>query len=138
MDAFDADVLIYAAVPGHPLGSPVRALLAASEPGVPAGIGSTLLLPELLIKPVRTENVGEVQQLTALVARLDLLPCDAATARLAVALGARYALRAADAVHLATAVHARAERFVTNNRKDFPETIGEIAITYPDRLSPPS
>ena len=142
MDAFDADVLIYAAVPGHELGAPVRALLAGpgladrSDPAAPAGVGSTLLLPELLTKPTRTGDDRALDQLIDILARIDLRPCDAATARLAVALGARYALRAADAVHLATAVHAGATRFVTNNRKDFPESISEIAVTYPERLPP--
>jgi hypothetical protein len=36
-------------------------------------------------------------------------------------------------VHLATAVGAGADRFITNNRS-FPQTIAEIAITYPDEL----
>ncbi len=39
-----------------------------------------------------------------------------------------------DAVHLATAVGAGADRFLTNNRSDFPKSIAEIDITYPDEL----
>lgn len=39
--------------------------------------------------------------------------------------------------HLATAVAAGAERFPTNNRRDFPQTITELAITYPDGLPEP-
>jgi predicted nucleic acid-binding protein len=70
MDAFDADVLIYASLPGHPLGQRVRRLF----------------------------------------------------------------LRAADAFHLATAVLAGADRFVTNNRRDFGPSITEIEIVYPDAL----
>ncbi len=61
MDAFDADVLSYAAVAGHPLGS----------------------------------------------------------------------------VHLATAVAAGADRFITNNQRDFPRTITELAVTYPADLGDP-
>ena len=45
MDAFDADVLIYAVVPDHPLGRRVRALFPV-DPGEVAGVGSVLLLPE--------------------------------------------------------------------------------------------
>ncbi len=44
------------------------------------------------------------------------------------------AIRAADAVHLATAVVAGADRFITNNRRDFPKSISEIDITYPEAL----
>lgn len=130
MDAFDADVLIYAAVPGHDLGERVRDLLR----GAGDRVGSTLLLPELLTKPVRNHHDAEVDQLVDILARVELRACDAATARLAVALGARYGLRAADAVHLATAVRAGADRFVTNNRSDFPDSITEIAVTYPETL----
>lgn len=131
MDAFDADVLIYAAAPGHPLGYRVRALFKTSAP---AGIGSALLLPELLSKPLRDGDKDELRALGALLGRLDLQPLDEATARLAAALGASHRLDAPDAVHLATAVAAGADRFLTNNRRDFPEHIAEIAITYPDEL----
>jgi predicted nucleic acid-binding protein len=137
MDAFDADVLIYAAVADHPLGTRVRALFRA-EPaegmGIVAGIGSVLLLPELLTKPLREEATDELAELVALLGRLDLRPVDEATAGLATALGAAYRLRAADAVHLATAVNAGADRFITNNTADFPKTITEVDITYPDDL----
>ena len=137
MDAFDADVLIYAAVPDHELGRRVRALFPV-EPvggsGVVAGIGSVLLLPELLSKPMREQRSDELAELGALLSRLDLRPTDEATAELATALGASYRLRAADAVHLATAVGAGAARFLTNNRTDFPKSIAEIDITYPQEL----
>jgi predicted nucleic acid-binding protein len=126
VDAFDADVLIYAAVPGHELGGRVLALLT-SEPAAPAGVGLTLLLPQLLTK--REEAEDELAALAAILGRLELLPLDEATADLAVALGAAHRLSAADAVHLATAVSAGAERFLTNNRRDFPQAIPEVAIT---------
>ena len=88
MDAFDADVLIYAAVPDHPLGRRVRVLLAA-DPSAPAGVGATLLLPEILAKPLREKAQDELVALTAVLGRLELLPLDEATAELAVALGRR-------------------------------------------------
>jgi predicted nucleic acid-binding protein len=138
VDAFDADVLIYAAVADHPLGTPVRALFP-TEPvegtGIVAGIGSVLLLPELLTKPLREGAVEELDELGALLARLDLRPVDEATAELATVLGAAYRLRAADAVHLATAVNAGADRFITNNAADFPKSISEIDITCPGDLA---
>jgi hypothetical protein len=64
MDCFDADVLIYAAVPGHPLGSRVASLLKTAEPGERAGAGSVLLLPEVLGKPLRDGTPDEVRALT--------------------------------------------------------------------------
>lgn len=141
MDAFDADVLIYATVAEHELGRRVRALFPTDPvetTGAVAGIGSVLLLPELLTKPLRENAVEELAELGALLSRLDLRPTDIATAELATALGASYGLRAADAVHLATAVSAGADRFLTNNKTDFPKTIAEIEIAYPDELPDPA
>ena len=140
MDAFDADVLIYAAVPDHYLGRRVRALFpvqATTTSGAVAGTGSVLLIPELLTKPLRDGAETELEALTALLGRLDLRPVDEAIAQLATALGATHKLRAADAVHLATAVAAGADRFITNNSSDFTKTISEVAITYPDELPEP-
>lgn len=140
MDAFDADVLIYAAVPGHPLGRRVRALFPAeptAETGAVAGIGSVLLIPELLVKPMRDRAESEIEALAVLLARLDLRPADEAVAELAASLGAVHGLRAADAVHLATAVGVGADRFITNNSSDFPKTIAEIDVTYPGDLPEP-
>ena len=58
MDAFDADVLIYAAVDDHPLGRRIKALFA-TEPGSHAGAGS-VLLPEILAKPIRDGHAEEL------------------------------------------------------------------------------
>jgi predicted nucleic acid-binding protein len=139
MDAFDADVLIYATVPEHHLGRRVRALfpVQAESGGACAGIGSVLLIPELLTKSLRDGARTELEALTALLGRLELRPLDEAVAELATALGASHRLRAVDAVHLATAVAAGAERFITNNSSDFAKTISEVAITYPDDLPNP-
>src|SRR5262249_33494666 len=101
---------------------------------MPAGIGSVLLLPELLSKPTREGVEHEATALAAVLARLDLLPVDEATARLAVGLGALYRLRSADAVHLATAVGAGADRFITNNQHHFPKAISEVDVVYPFEL----
>jgi hypothetical protein len=140
VDAFDADVLIYAAAPDHVVGAPVRALFpTGGSPGSggPAGIGSVLLLPQLLSKPLRDGAHDELVALGMLLSRITLLPADQATAELATALGASYGVRANDALHLATAVNAGADRFITNNRSDFPRSISEITITYPEDLSMP-
>ena len=138
MDCFGADALIYAATPGHPLGQRVAALFKKAGPGSMAGAGSVLLLPEVLAKPLRDGTPDEVRALTGLLARLDLRPVDRATAELATALSIRYRLRVSDATHLATAVGLGADRFITNNQRDFPTTITETQITYPASLPDPA
>jgi predicted nucleic acid-binding protein len=48
-------------------------------------------------------------------------------------LAARHRLEPLDAVHLATAVGA--DRFITNNRRDFDRNaVTEIVVTYPEDL----
>jgi len=139
MDAFDSDALIYAATPGHALGQRVAALFSAgSSSQRPVGFGSLLLLPEVLGKPLHDGATDEVRLLAGLLARLELRPLDEATARLAAALAAGYNLKAADAVHLATAVASGAERFITNNSRAFPQSISEIAVVYPADLDNPA
>jgi len=141
VDAFDADVLIYACVPSHELGRRVRTLFPIEAQDPPAlslaGVGSVLLIPEVLSMPLRSRAADELAGLASLLGRLSLLPVDTSTARLATALAASYGLGAVDAVHLATAVNASANRFVTNNVKDFPKSIVEIDITYPTDLADP-
>lgn len=137
MDAFDADVLIYASLEGHPLGERIRRLFtpdAVAVQPVQAGVGSVLLVPEVLSKPQREHADEEVVALTELLARIDLIPVDAEIAEFATSLGARYRLRAPDAVHLATAVAVGADRFITNNTRDFSSNMTEIDIVTPADL----
>lgn len=134
--AFDADVVIYAAAKGHPLGARVAPLLIGDGAETLA-IGSVLLLAEVLTKPMRDDpSSDETKALLSLLSRLELRPLDEPTARLALALAISHGLRAADAAHLATAVAGGADRFLTNNCKDFPRTITEIDIVYPGDLPP--
>jgi predicted nucleic acid-binding protein len=130
MDAFDADVIIYAAVADHRLGRRVIGLFDRSPRASLAGVGSVLLIPEVLSKPLRDGETSEVRILAGLLARLDLRPVDRATADLATALAVKYSLRAADATHLATAVAVGADRFLTNNKRDFSSAIAEVRVTY--------
>ncbi len=136
MDAFDADALIYAVVPDHPLGRRVRRLFSdVSRQHV--GIGSVVLLPEVLARPLRNGTTREVTDLVELLSRLDLRPADPFVAEVATSLAAAHRLRAADAFHLATAIVAGADRFITNNRRDFGPTTSEIEVVYPDALDEP-
>jgi predicted nucleic acid-binding protein len=133
MDSFDADVLIFAAARGHPLGRRVLALFPTAAGGL-AGTGSVLLLPEILGRPLADGDAASVRALSVLLARLDLRPLDSATAELATVLAAKYRIRAADAVHLATAVNLGADRFITHNERDFARSIEELQVTYPEDL----
>ena len=62
---------------------------------------------------------------------------DRATAELATALSSRYRLRTPDATHRGTAVSMGADRFITNNKRDFSTGITEIDIIHPDEPPDP-
>lgn len=96
-----------------------------------------MLIPELLSKLTRMGLQDERKELGLLLGRLELRPMNRATAEIATALAATYGLRAADAVHFATAVETGVEHFITNNREDFKPAITEITITYPEDLPDP-
>lgn len=130
MTALNADVLIYAATEGHPLGERMRSLFEQHI----SLTGSTLFIPELLIKPLRQGDDRKRYMLMAFLARMTLLAPDEPTGYAAAVLGASYGLKALDALLLATAIQAGAERFVTNNRKDFGKKIVELDIVYPAEL----
>ena len=126
MDAFDADVVIYSARRDE-LGFSARRSLASSS----ERIGSVVLLPEVLAKPIRGDFESEYAILTSVLATFDLKAVDHEIADAATTFGAKYRLKAADAIHLATAVIWGAERFHTNNRKDFGPHITEIEVMHP-------
>lgn len=136
MDAFDADIVILAAAE-DPRGAALLAQIQSADPAVAAGVGSVLLIPETLVLsraarvPGDDEDSAEFRRLAEILARLDLHPVTRTIAELAVPLRAKYRLKTADAIHLATAIASGADRFVTNNSKDFKVSITEIEITHP-------
>ena len=135
MIAFGTDVLIYAAIPQHPLGTKVLGLFPADDVrDQQAGVGSMLLVPELMIKPVRENRLGELNQLAWLLSRIELLDVDQDIADLAVVVGAKLRLKAPDALHLATAMYAGADQFLTNNSRDFDAAFDGIEIIFPTDL----
>ncbi len=124
-DAFDSDVLIYAAGL-HPAGPRIRSILFDDS----EHIGSLVLIPETLSKPMRLQDDRELGLVVELLARIDLKPVDLEIATAATEYAAKYGLKAADAIHLATAVVWGAERFHTSNRKDFGPHIDEVDVVW--------
>lgn len=126
MDAFDADVLIYSIADDLRGGVIRRTLLEAG-----ARLGSNLLVLEVLMKPMRAGTAEEVESLVQLLSTFDLKQPDDELVDAALGFSVKYGLKAADAIHLATAVVWGAERFHTNNRKDFGPHITEIEVVHP-------
>ena len=127
MDAFDSDVLIYAAQ-NHVRGNVVARRI---EDAAIQCIGSVLLISEVFALPAARVNPVEQQRLLQILGALDLKDVDYETAELAGVLRGKYRLRTRDALHLATAILWGADRFHTNNREDFSQRIDEIEIVLP-------
>lgn len=128
MDAFDADIVIYASK-GDPRGAPLARAIRSRPDGIVA-IGSVVLLTETLVPDPADPR------LVAVLARIGLVPIGHEIATLAADLRGTYRLKTPDALHLATAIAADADRFVTGNHRDFTSRIREIDIVHPeDRIS---
>jgi predicted nucleic acid-binding protein len=126
VDAFDADVLIYAAK-NQARGTGVARLI---DDSVGQRIGSVTLLSEVFGLSAERVSPAERQRLIEILAAIDLKHLDYETAQLAATLRGKYRLKLPDALHLATAVLWGAERFHTNNRKDFGQRIDEIEVVF--------
>lgn len=82
-------------------------------------MSSTLTFLEILVQPYRTGDDAKRAALAALSASflgMTWVPLDLAVADRAASLRARYRLRTPDAIQVATARHASAEVFLTNDR----------------------
>jgi predicted nucleic acid-binding protein len=129
VDAFDADVLIYVAS-YDPRGDDVARLIDRPD-SKDNCLGSVVLFSEVIGLPVDRVNAVEQSRLIEILGALDLKNVEIETAQLAAVMRAKYRLDTPDALHLATAVLWGAERFHTNNRKDFAQRIDEIEIVFP-------
>jgi predicted nucleic acid-binding protein len=126
VDAFDADALIYVAK-NRSRGTGIARLI---DDSVGQRIGSVILLSEVFGLPAERVSPAEEQRLIEILAAIELKDVDSETAQLAAAMRGKYRLKTPDALHLATAVLWGAERFHTNNRKDFEQRFDEIEIVF--------
>jgi len=93
-----------------------EALFDAIERGDVDAVCSVLVLTELLPLPLRAGREDLARSYRQIVTRfpnLTLLPVDEAIAMEAATLRATHQVRSPDALHLATAIAARADAFVT-------------------------
>ncbi len=113
----DTSVLIYHFQALPPLGALAADALGwlAEEDGF---FLSTLTLTELLVKPLQSDagrGVKELEQALESFPGLTWVAPDYRIAREAARLGARYGLKLADAVILATTIQSGAKVFLTND-----------------------
>ena len=96
------------------------AVLNNVQSGVQQGVISTVLLMELTVHPWRSKQPNAARQYEALLVNFpNLLMADITreTARKAAQLRAKYNIRPADALHVATALVNGATAFVSNDKQ---------------------
>lgn len=124
--ALDTCVLIYY-VEEHPTYARLLApLFAAVDEGARTAVCSELALAEVLVAPYRKRRRDLAMAYEQHLTRgrgLRLLPIDRSVLRGAAWLRATATVKTPDAIHLATAMAAKAGTFVTNDR-EFPRPLG--------------
>jgi predicted nucleic acid-binding protein len=116
-------------------GAAAGALFASIERGRPAGVTSTITMLELLVQPLREQNIELASSVYALGIRyphLQWVPASMAIVERAARLRAVHNLRTPDALQVATAIESSATGFVTNDRTF--ERIPDIEVMILERV----
>jgi predicted nucleic acid-binding protein len=120
MIALDTAPIIYY-IEAHPeFGPKIRPILDAIIQGEINATISSLAHTELLTLPLKNQNESLIETYDQLLRGTKKLHTQAVTteiARAAAVLRATYGLRTPDAIHMATAILADAECFITNDQK---------------------
>lgn len=118
--ALDTAPLVYY-VEEHPQYLPiVEPLFNALDDGMLRAVASTIALLEVLVVPLRNGDAETAQAYRDILLNSDamtLMPVSPEVAERAAQLRARYTVRTPDALHLATALHAGATHFITNDTR---------------------
>ena len=116
--ALDTCIFIYQ-WEANPQYSPLTNLIFSSmEQSSVAAVTSTITMTELLVHPYRSHDVLRTNELFGLLStcpNLEWVAPDLDIAALAAEIRALHRLRTPDALQAATAVHARATAFLTND-----------------------
>jgi len=98
----------------------VEPLFNALDDGMLRAVASTVALLEVLVVPLRNGDTETAQAYRDILLNSDamtLMPVSPEVAERAAQLRARYTVRTPDALHLATALHAGATHFITNDTR---------------------
>jgi len=130
--ALDTNIFIYHFEENPAYTAFTEGLFEKIESGHVRAITSALTLHEILTgarKAGNAELVSLYRKLLGSFPNLHFVPFDARVADISSDLRARYGLRTPDAIQVATAIHQRADAFVTNDTGL--RRIKEIKITLP-------
>ena len=133
--ALDTAPLIYF-IERHPAYFERMLLIMHSvDQGGMRAVSSTITLAEVLVQPLRAESSDLAKQYEEVLTNshnFRLEPVTASVARLAASLRGRYALKMPDALHVATAIEAGCDAFLTNDAAI--KRVTEITVLILDEL----
>ncbi|HEY2840280.1 MAG TPA: PIN domain-containing protein [Pirellulales bacterium] len=118
----------------------VKPLFLAIDGGEFTAVTSMLSILEVLVKPIRGNNLELVDQYRDILLNarhIRALPMSHQVAEEAARLRAQFNLKTPDAIQVATAVHANASHFITNDAS-IPEVPAIKTILLIDLLPPAS
>lgn len=116
--AFDTSIFIYHLEQNSKYSALADCAFSWLDSGASMGVTSAITMTELLVKPYREtseENVDTLYALLSTYPDFAWIPSTLGIAALAAKIRANYRLRTPDALQAATAVHAQATAFVTND-----------------------
>lgn len=118
MIALDTAPIIYYLEANPEFGPIIRPVLDAVIRGEVQAVVSSLIVTELLVHPLRANNttlLARYEELLEGTPSLSVLDLTTTIAKTAAMLRAAYNLKTPDAIHVATALEAGVEVFITND-----------------------
>lgn len=131
----DSNVLIYLLEGSGALADTSGALLDAIASGEAEGVLATLGIAEICSGPARADDPAMVERYADELKSLEnvrVVPLDERVAVDAAIIRGSTSLSIADAIHLASARHANATVFVTNDRRI--TSINRLEVAYLDEI----
>lgn len=117
--ALDTVTFIYF-LEGHPrYYQPAREIFQQIERGTISAVCSTLIFTELLVPLYKSDNLEQAERLNHTLSNfpnLSIIPITDDISIKAAQIRAIHGLRTPDAIHLASAVHAKTNGFITNDK----------------------
>lgn len=133
--AFDTAPLIYFIERNATYLERMRNIMQQVNVGQPNGLVSVLVLSEILVYPMKTNDLELAQKYETMLINsenFNLIIVNHDVAKKAAGLRAQYNLKTPDALHLATAIVSGADAFLTNDNGF--KRVSEINILVLDEL----
>ncbi len=116
--AFDTVPLVYFVEQNPAYFDRMLFIMNQIDSGLIDGLASSIALTEVLVQPIRTGNTALAQRYETILSdsvNFQVMSISIQMARLAAEMRARHNLKIANALHIATAIGAGCEAFLTND-----------------------